>query len=214
MNQAIYAEIKQRILSLEYQPGQILNEKVLAAEFGVSRTPLREVLSKLEWDQLVRILPRTGTMVTEIEFQKMMNTYQIRFEIEELVGRLSAEQSQSDYITAMNKLAKACRRLRKEKNPGELVVVDRKFRDILFKAANNPILTDIAQQLYELTLRLWYTTLERGDWSLEVDSLVEEIDQTSQAWRRKSPLEAGRLRRANLEKHFERIRAKFLGLPI
>jgi DNA-binding GntR family transcriptional regulator len=49
MNREIYRTIKDRILFLEYKPGQILNENTLAEEFGVSRTPLREVLSRLVW---------------------------------------------------------------------------------------------------------------------------------------------------------------------
>ena len=56
MNREIYRTIKNRILFLEYNPGQILNENTLAEEFGVSRTPLREVLSKLVWEHLARIL--------------------------------------------------------------------------------------------------------------------------------------------------------------
>jgi DNA-binding GntR family transcriptional regulator len=68
MNPDIYREIKRRILFLEYEPGQILNENVLAREFGVSRTPMREVLYRLSWEQLARIIARTGTMVTQIEF--------------------------------------------------------------------------------------------------------------------------------------------------
>ena len=82
MNPEIYEILKDRILFMEYRPGHILNEKVLAEEFKMSRTPLREVLMRLEWDMLVRILPRTGALVTEIEFYLMMNTYQVRFEVE------------------------------------------------------------------------------------------------------------------------------------
>jgi len=57
MNQQIYQKILNRILFFEYVPGQILNENALANEFGLSRTPLRDVLSRLEWEQLVKIIP-------------------------------------------------------------------------------------------------------------------------------------------------------------
>lgn len=58
MNIEIYTQIKDRILYMDYKPGEILNEKSLAEEFGVSRTPLREILTRLEWEKLVRVLPR------------------------------------------------------------------------------------------------------------------------------------------------------------
>lgn len=213
MNREIYRTIKDRILFLEYNPGQILNENTLAEEFGVSRTPLREVLSRLEWEQLTRILPRTGTMVTEIEFQKMMHVFQIRFEIEGLVGKLAAEKITDDHLDKIDKIRQECSQLLHRRSRKDLVNIDIKFRDALYDAANNPTLRDISQYLYDLTLRLWYTISERGDWVEEVNPLLDEIEQTHKALSRRDSQEAGKLRREFLIKHFARIRSKFLGVP-
>lgn len=213
MNREIYRIIKDRILFLEYNPGQILNENTLAEEFGVSRTPLREVLSRLEWEQLTRILPRTGTMVTEIEFQKMMHVFQIRFEIEGLVGKLAAEKITDDHLDKIDKIRQECSQLLHRRSRKDLVNIDIKFRDALYDAANNPTLRDISQYLYDLTLRLWYTISERGDWVEEVNPLLDEIEQTHKALSRRDSQEAGKLRREFLIKHFARIRSKFLGVP-
>lgn len=213
MNREIYRTIKDRILFLEYNPGQILNENTLAEEFGVSRTPLREVLSRLEWEQLTRILPRTGTMVTEIEFQKMMHVFQIRFEIEGLVGRLAAEKITDDHLDKIDKIRQECSQLLHRRSRKDLLNIDIKFRDALYDAANNPTLRDISQYLYDLTLRLWYTISERGDWVEEVNPLLDEIEQTHKALSRRDSQEAGKLRREFLIKHFARIRSKFLGVP-
>lgn len=213
MNQAIYQKIKERILFLHYTPGQILNEKTLAAEFGVSRTPLRDVLSRLEADQLVRILPRTGTLVTEIEFQKMLNTYQVRFDIEALVGRLAAEQANAPFIGKAKKIGAQCQALSGRRRRRDLVIVDARYRALLFQAADNPVLTDVSERLYNLTLRLWYITLEKGNWDIEIEALRAEIDATTTAWKDQDAEAAARVRRAGLEAHFERIRRQFLGLP-
>ena len=211
MNHKIYRIIKDRILFLEYKPGQILNEKTLAEEFGVSRTPLREVLSRLVWEQLVRILPRSGTMVTEIEFQKMMHVFQIRFEIEELVGRLACEKITDHHLENIDKIQKEGSQLLDRKNRKDLVNIDFKFRDVLYDAANNPVLRDISQYLYDLTLRLWYIISDRGDWAEEVQPLLDEIKQTYEALSKGNRQEAGKLRSEFLIKHFARIRMKFLG---
>jgi DNA-binding GntR family transcriptional regulator len=211
MNHKIYRIIKDRILFLEYKPGQILNEKTLADEFGVSRTPLREVLSRLVWEQLVRILPRSGTMVTEIEFQKMMHVFQIRFEIEELVGRLACEKITDNHLDNIDKIQKEGSQLLDRKSRKALVNIDFKFRDVLYDAANNPVLRDISQYLYDLTLRLWYIISDRGDWAEEVQPLLDEIKQTHEALSRGNPQEVGKLRSEFLIKHFARIRMKFLG---
>ncbi len=197
---------------MEYEPGQILSEKVLAQEFGVSRTPLREVLNRLEWDQLVRVLPRSGTMVAEIEFQKMMYTYQVRFELEELVGKLAAEHMTDDHVARMEALQEKCATLFHSKCRRDLVQIDMAFREILFDAACNPVLREISVHLYNLTLRLWYITLDRGLWSEEVQAVLDEIAAIKTAWKESGPQAVGSLRKEILVRHLGRLREKFLGM--
>ncbi len=211
MNKEIYKTIKRRILFLDFQPGQILNENVLAKEFQVSRTPMREVLYRLEWEQLVRILPRTGTMVMEIEFQKMLHSYQTRVEIEALVGRMAAEQIGPDHIQAIEAIGKDCRDLMGGKDQKALAEIDFRFRDILHQAASNPVLEEISELLYQMTFRIWYLTMGKGDWKAEVRSLANEIDETRQALQNSAPTAAAEIRRAHLLSHIERIQAKFFG---
>ena len=159
MNKAIYDVLKERILFLEYKPGQILNENILAKEFGVSRTPMREILIRLEWEKLARVIARTGTMITEIEFQQMMNLYRARFEIEGLAGRLAAEGFTSKHAQRIEALRSACGVLEKnndrEKDKRKLVELDYEYRAILYDAVNNPVVTELSQGLYEQTFRLW-----------------------------------------------------------
>lgn len=210
MNLDIYQRLKNRILFLEYKPAQILNEKTLAEEFNVSRTPLREVLNRLEWDQLVRVLPRSGTLVTEIEFQKMMHTYQVRFEIEEMVGRFAGEYLDSEDVSRLDALEKRCSRLLDDKDVRALVNLDIEFRDILLAAARNPVLKGISNQLYEMTLRLWYIGLDRGNWREEVQTLCDELTAIGGAVRENNPQIVGALRKEHLIGHVERIGRKWL----
>ncbi len=210
MNVDIYQQLKNRILFLEYKPAQILNEKTLAEEFHVSRTPLREVLNRLEWDQLVRVLPRSGTLVTEIEFQKMMYTYQVRFELEEMVGRFAGERLDGEDVSRLEALGEKCRALFDNKDIRALVNVDIEFRNILFAAARNPVLTDTSNRLYELTLRLWYITLDRGAWREEVQTLRDELAAIAAAVKENNPHQVGALRKKHLISHFERIGKKWL----
>ncbi|MFW6055416.1 MAG: GntR family transcriptional regulator [Thermodesulfobacteriota bacterium] len=209
MNKEIYKSIKQKILFLEYQPGQILNENVLAREFGVSRTPMREVLYRLEWEQLVRILPRTGTMVTEIEFQKMMHAYQTRGGIESLVGRMAAEQIGGTYLERITTVADHCRELIGHKDLKALAGIDFRFRGILYEAAGNPVLKDVSELLYQITFRIWYLTMDRGDWKAEVGSMENEIRETLHSLRKGGPQATGDIRQNHLLSHIERIQAKF-----
>jgi DNA-binding GntR family transcriptional regulator len=213
MNTEIYNQIRDRILFLEYQSGQILNEKVLAEEFGVSRTPLREVLSRLEWEQLVRILPRSGTMVTEIEFHKIMNIFQVRLEIEALVGRLAAEMITPGHLESLEQLAKDCEALIDQRDKKSLALIDFSLRNILYDAGNNSVLRDISNQLYSLTFRIWFMIMGHGDWTEEVQALTNEIQDTHSLLSRRNPIEVGEARKSVLLRHVERIKRKFLEIP-
>jgi len=209
MNQDIYRTVLHRILFFEYPPGRILNENLLAQEFGVSRTPLREVLNRLEWEQLVRIIPRTGTIVTEIEFQKMTQVFQIRLEMEDLAGRLAAQQVTDDHLRKMDRVRQECENLKDHRSQKALVETDFKFRDILYDAANNPVLRDTSQYLYHLTIRLSYILFERGEWDEGVKASRDEYVQVREALARRDAVAAGSARREWLKVHIERIKSKF-----
>ncbi|MFP4258890.1 MAG: GntR family transcriptional regulator [Desulfovermiculus sp.] len=211
MNKEIYTIVKNKILYLEYTPGQILNENVLAKEFQVSRTPMREVLYRLEWEELVRILPRTGTMVTEIEFQKMMHTYQARMELEDLLGRLAAEQVTPSQREQIASIQNECTELETNKDLKALAGIDRRFRNVLHEAAGNPVLQDVSEFLYNITFRMWFLTMGRGDWRAEVQSMENEIAETIQMLNTYDPPATGKVRHSHLVSHIERIQAKFLG---
>lgn len=209
-NQDIYATMKERILFLEYPPGMILNEKALTEEFRVSRTPLREVLSRLEWERMVRILPRTGSLVTELEFEKMIHAYQVRMEIEALACRFAAENIADHHIAAIDSLEQECRSLLERKDVKEIGRIDFRLRDILYGAANNPLLRDISDYLYNITIRVWYFIYERGDWREETAAYLEEVVLTKAVLSEHDPVKAGETRRNCLARHIERIRSKFL----
>jgi DNA-binding GntR family transcriptional regulator len=213
MNPDIYREIKRRILFLEYSPGQILNENVLAKEFGVSRTPMREVLYRLSWEQLARIIARTGTMVTLIEFQTMMHTYQTRLGIEGEVGRLCAELATDAHLEEIRDICKDCVVLAGRKDPDALVEIDRRLRRVVHDATGNPILQSVSDHLYTLTFRLWYVTLDKGDWQQEVREMLDEIEATLAGMEARDGMKTSRVRRESLVRHFDRIRAKYIGVP-
>ncbi|MCG8638967.1 MAG: GntR family transcriptional regulator [Desulfobacterales bacterium] len=209
MNKEIYSLVRDRILSMEYKPGKILNEQKLAKEFGVSRTPLREALTKLEWEKLVRVLPRTGSMVTEIEFQKMVNVFQIRFELEDLAGRLAAENVTEEHLDQLLTLKKGCEQMKDEIDHTTLATIDKKLRKIVYHAADNDMLTEISDFLYSLTQRLWSLMFKRGNWKGELQAIIHEMDLTHKVLSEGDPVKAGAARRRLLDEHVQRIKGNF-----
>lgn len=209
MNKEIYSLVRDRILSMEYKPGKILNEQKLAKEFGVSRTPLREALTKLEWEKLVRVLPRTGSMVTEIEFQKMVNVFRIRFELEDLAGYLAAENVRDEHLDQLMALKQECEQMKEEIDHTTLATIDKRLRKIVYNAAGNDILAEISDFLYSLTQRLWSLLFKRGNWEGELKAIIREMELTHKALSQGDPKKAGDTRRRLLDEHVERIKGNF-----
>jgi len=82
-----YTMIKAKILSCDYPPDTFLNEGVLMAEIGVSRTPIREAMTKLEHENLVRIVPKKGVLVSGISLSQIKDVYQVRELLEPYIIR-------------------------------------------------------------------------------------------------------------------------------
>lgn len=195
MNKKIYNTIKQRILSLQYEPGQNLNQKRLAAELGVSQTPIREIFLRLEWEKLVTILPRIGIQVTKIDFKELKEVYRTRILIEGELGRLAAQNITDEQLVDMKKLLNSGKKIKGKGTREKVVELDKKFREILFNAANCRILQEISELLYSQTLRAWHLTFDESDVMSEVEMETKEIEQTIASLAKREPNAAEQLRR-------------------
>jgi DNA-binding GntR family transcriptional regulator len=185
MNEKIYSTIKQRILNLYFEPGQSLNPKKLAKELGVSQTPVREVLLRLEWEKLVTIIPRMGIQVTMIDFKELKEVYRSRILIEGELGRLAAKNITDDQLFEMKNLLNSCKKIKPECVREELVVLDNRFRSILFQSAKCRTLQEISELLYNQTLRVWHLTFDDTDVLSEVNMEAKEIEETIEALSKK-----------------------------
>lgn len=87
--EAIYETLRDRICLLQYPPGAILKEAEIAAEFGVSRTPIRSVLQRLIFGGLVESRDGIGTIVTSLSLTELRDIYEVRLKIAEMIGHLS-----------------------------------------------------------------------------------------------------------------------------
>ncbi len=211
----IYKQLHQRILFIEYEPGQILKEQTLAKEFGVSRTPLRTVLFRLEWEHLIKILPRTGVQVTELELNRIISVYQARLELEDVIGKMAAERFAPTHFDQLDRLLNTCEPLLNTKDPKALAAIDFSIKKLFHDAAGNPYMTEMSERLYALTFRLWYYNMIKmstADWREEVISVKKELTDLSAVLTRKKPANVGRTRKRHLFEHLERIRSKFFSL--
>ena len=93
-----YNIMKEHLINCTYAPGSILNEAHLTAGLKLSRTPVREAVSRLESEGFVKVIPKKGIYVTDILLSDVLQIYQIRMEFEPTILRLAASRTASSWI--------------------------------------------------------------------------------------------------------------------
>jgi len=147
----VYCKLLNRILVGDIAPGGALQENALAAEFGVSRTPIREALIRLEADGLVRIVPKQGVYVTEITHQAYRNAFEVRYNMLSIAGQLAAQRISDEEIAKLREIATETTRLQE---PREIKLKDMEFHTYLNCATHNPMLAESLRRLSYFMPRL------------------------------------------------------------
>lgn len=171
----IYAELKRKIIDMEYQPGQVLNEKQLAEEFHVSRTPVREALLKLSGDKLVDIVPRMGTYISKIDIMNIKYVYETKKNLEALAAELAAQRATQVEIDELFKIIERIKAYDVVKDYKKCIEDDQQFHRITLEAAKNPVLVEYLENLSMQTTRfLQYIkyVVTRKEWYVESLSAI------------------------------------------
>ena len=166
--QHVYSELKRRIVLIEYEPGQVLREKELIDEFGVSRTPIREALIRLESEGLVRIIPSSSTMVTEVSFQNLKDVFEVRSYLIRLAGELAASRITDEELASLRSIVDA---MLEANDPKGFKELDLQFHDQVNRATKNDVLAHILETLRNQSVRIWAFSSDMGDY---YDRLAEE----------------------------------------
>lgn len=105
-----YAYLRDKILSGDLPPHSRLKEQEIAAQLGISRTPVREALTRLELEGFVKSSPRRGTVVCQVELDEIDEIYEIRAALECLVAQRACKRATEDEIDAMDQKLRAAER--------------------------------------------------------------------------------------------------------
>ncbi|THV32140.1 GntR family transcriptional regulator [Glycomyces paridis] len=155
----VYRELRERIVTADLRPGQRLIERDLAAEFEVSRIPLREALQRLAGDGLVTTVPGQGSIVTVPTPKDIADLFDVRAGLEPLAARLAAAGAGPETLRRL----RAC----VDSDTAAPVDANADFHRELVAAAGNPLLTQIMEPL-EARMR-WLFHLTSGADPVERD---------------------------------------------
>lgn len=157
-----YEAIQDRLVRLDIRPGAPISEEELCASLGLSRTPVREALKRLERDRLVVAYPRRGTFATEINVTDLRHIVEVRELIEPAAAASAARQATAGDRAAFRALAAELTGMTgREATPDELIVLDMRVHRAVYSATHNPYLEDTLVHYANLAIRIWCLFLDR-----------------------------------------------------
>lgn len=148
-----YEKIKMMIITAELKPGQALVEVELMEMLKVGRTPIREALNRLAWENFVKIIPRQCIMVNEISLYEVESIYQMRFALVTLESELAVlNRTEEDLIHLRGDIEA----LRNETEPEKRVLLDREFHRTVSSMTGNQFLEREMNMYQDLSIRLLF----------------------------------------------------------
>lgn len=203
---AIHRQLRERITLLHYPPATRLDVDALAAEFGVSRTPIRTVLQQLEREGLAITRHGVGTTVTDIDHKHLRESTLLRMHLAGLIGLLEPRRPTDDLQKTLARLRQECSALPSEIAVEQFSRIDMRLHECICDLIGNDPLREIYDQLYFSCARMWFYFLPHMDWQTEVSALLRHIDMMLWAASRNDALAIGSIIRDAVFQGLYRLR--------
>ncbi len=145
----VFDYMKNAIITGELKPGERLMEVQLAEKLGVSRTPVREAIRKLELEGLVVMVPRKGAYVSDLDAKDLLNVLEVRSSLEGLAASLAAERITDEEIERLKGILEEFQKNIELGDNEALIRLDKEFHDLIFAASRNDKLIQIVNNIQE-----------------------------------------------------------------
>jgi DNA-binding GntR family transcriptional regulator len=159
LRELVFESLREAIISGALHPSERLMEIQLAEEMGVSRTPVREAIRKLELEGLVVMIPRKGAYVAGMSIKDIADVFEIRGALEGLAAELASERATDEELETMERYLI---KISEEIDTGDLskvVETDTDFHSLIYEASRNVRLSQIINNLREQIQRFRTTSL-------------------------------------------------------
>lgn len=145
--QRALTQLQRRILSLDLAPGQALDEVVLCQQYGLSRTPLREVLQRLAGQGYVQLTMHRGAHVSSMDMVTMRNFFQTAPMVYAAISRLAVEHASADQLVTLKKIQMRFRRAVSNAAVADMVEQNHRFHEAIGEMAASPYLSPSLERL-------------------------------------------------------------------
>lgn len=159
LREIVFESLREAIINGTLKPGERLMEIQLAEEMGVSRTPVREAIRKLELEGFVVMVPRKGAYVAGISIKDIADVFEVRAALESLAAGLAAERITDDELEALERSLVKVAESTEADDLNSLISADTDFHDILYRASRNERLVQIVSNLREQIQRFRMASL-------------------------------------------------------
>jgi len=181
LRDVVFNTLRQAILRGELKPGERLMEIQLANKLGVSRTPIREAIRKLELEGLVLMIPRKGAEVAEITEKSLKDVLEIRRALEDLAVRLACEKITKEELKELKKAGDEFKKVLKSQDITEVAEADVRFHDVIYMATDNPkliqLLNNFREQMYRFRVEYLKKDEVRPQLLAEHDEIIKYITE-------------------------------------
>lgn len=184
LREKVYDELRADMISCRLAPGTEIRENELASRFGVSKSPVRDALMRLEREGLVITLPRQGYRVAPVSLADVQDMFHLREALEQACMERIARRADDEELAALDRF----RSFDAAQWPGGFIAYNREFHRTLARISGNArmrdYLIDLIDQM-ERAVQLSVSSLRKGDPQTVVDEHAELIDalQSRQASR-------------------------------
>jgi DNA-binding GntR family transcriptional regulator len=181
LREVVFESLREAIIQGILRPGERMMELQLADELGVSRTPVREAIRKLELEGFVVMVPRKGAYVAGITDKDIIDVFEVRAALESLAAGLAAQRITEEEMEKLERSMVQISEIATSADIHALVHEDTQFHEIIYRASRNQRLTLILTNLQDVIQRFRLTTLSRPGRTREAleehRQLVEAISE-------------------------------------
>lgn len=173
----VFAVIEKNILTGVYPAGELITEPKLSAELGVSRTPVREALTKLETERLIR-QTANGMLVLGISEKDVDEMYAVKKSMEPYATGLAVQNMTDEYLEKLKEIIEQQEFYVAKGNAEKIKDLDTEFHDVIYEASNSPTLASILSPVHHKLMKFRKVSLQFSNRSTQS---VEEHKKIYQA---------------------------------
>jgi DNA-binding GntR family transcriptional regulator len=156
LTERAWRALEEEIVTLRLPPGAAVGEAMLSERLGIGRTPIREALQRLAREHLVRIMPRRGIVVTEIDPRAQLRLLEVRRELERMLARAAATRADAGERARFAAIAREMMESAVGNEETAFLRLDREFNLLLLAAARNEFAEAAMSVMHGLARRFWY----------------------------------------------------------